>query len=96
MKDSHLTVRLPRELARALGKWARERGVAKSVLVREAVAGYLAPPPATDAGVRVVTAAEAAVRWKRIPRLSPDDSTTFAADIAAAVRAVPPPRTAWE
>ena len=41
--DGQLTFRLPRDLTRALEKEARRRGVARSVLVREAVQAYLAP-----------------------------------------------------
>jgi predicted DNA-binding protein len=42
--DSQMTLRLPRELDRALGRRAKERGVAKSQLVREALARYIAEP----------------------------------------------------
>ncbi len=41
--DSQITLRLPRDLARALARRAKERRVPKSQLVREAVAQYLAP-----------------------------------------------------
>jgi hypothetical protein len=40
--DAQITLRLPRELARALARRARERGVPKSRLVREALESYLA------------------------------------------------------
>ncbi|MBI4419323.1 MAG: ribbon-helix-helix protein, CopG family [Gemmatimonadetes bacterium] len=52
MKDQ-LTFRIPRELARALARTARARGVPRSQLVREALAEYLpaqenpSPPGAT-------------------------------------------------
>ncbi len=42
MKDDQLTLRLPRDLAKALAERARERGAAKSQLVREALEAYLA------------------------------------------------------
>jgi metal-responsive CopG/Arc/MetJ family transcriptional regulator len=42
--DSQITLRLPRELARALAKCAKARGVPKSQLVREAVMKYVAEP----------------------------------------------------
>ena len=48
MKEDQLTLRLPRELARALAQQARERGVPKSQLVREALQAYLAGPPTDD------------------------------------------------
>lgn len=40
--DEQVTFRIPRELARALARQARERGVPKSQLVREALRGFLA------------------------------------------------------
>jgi len=47
--DSQITLRLPKELARALTKRAKARGVPKSQLVREAVARYVAEPePLSD------------------------------------------------
>lgn len=48
MKDDQLTLRLPRSLARALSRQARERGLPKSQLVREALQAYLAGGPASD------------------------------------------------
>lgn len=87
MKDEHLTLRVPAELARALARWARARGVAKSHVAREAVAAYLDPPPA--ASVRTVAAAELAVRWAAMPRLLPDEALALADDLAAARAALP-------
>ena len=49
MKDTQLTLRLPRELQRVLARHARARGVPKSQLVREALQAYLAQGP--EAGV---------------------------------------------
>lgn len=48
MKDDQLTFRLPRELARALTRRARERRVPKSQLVREVLQAYLTGAPAPD------------------------------------------------
>jgi predicted DNA-binding protein len=45
VKDAQVTFRLPRRLARALARRARERGVPKSHLVREVLEAYLLPPP---------------------------------------------------
>jgi hypothetical protein len=42
--DAQLTLRLPRDLARALARQARARGVPRSQLVREAVAKYVTEP----------------------------------------------------
>ena len=44
MKEAQLTLRLPRELAREIARRARQRGVPKSQLVREALQAYLAVP----------------------------------------------------
>jgi predicted DNA-binding protein len=46
--DEQTTFRLPPALARALARRARERGVPKSQLVREALERYLAQPPVPD------------------------------------------------
>lgn len=48
--DTQTTIRLPRRLADALDRLARERGVPKSQLIREALDRYLAEPvgPAPD------------------------------------------------
>ena len=97
MKDDHLTLRLPRELARALARWARERGVAKSQAVREAVARYLSSGAGSaEAPARTVTAAVLAARWPQLPRLTPDESADFSRDIAGAREALPEARDAWE
>jgi hypothetical protein len=40
--DEQVTVRLPRAMAQALARQAKARGVKKSLVVREAVAAYLA------------------------------------------------------
>lgn len=97
MKDDHLTLRLPRELARALARWARERGVAKSHAVREAVARYLSSGAvAPDAPAKTVTAAGLAARWPQLPRLTTDEAADFGRDVDRARGAVPEARDAWE
>jgi len=94
MKDTYLTLRLPRALARALAQWSRTHGVPKSAMVREAVAAYMAPPaPAPET---VVTAGELATRWGTLPRLAPGDAAAFERDIAASRGALPPPKSAWD
>jgi ribbon-helix-helix CopG family protein len=93
MKEEHLTLRLPGELARALARWARAHRVPKSHAVREAVANYLAPPALDPPRL---TARELASRWRNLPRLSPEEATEFADDIAAARGALPRVRDAWE
>jgi predicted transcriptional regulator len=46
---SQTSIRLPPEMLRALSKLARQRGVPKSQLVREAIEQYLASAPAGNA-----------------------------------------------
>jgi hypothetical protein len=95
MKDAHLTLRLPDVLARALARSARERGVAKSHLAREAVAQYLVPQ-ATRPGERMVRAADLARHWGTLPRLTVAEATDFAKELNRARKAVPAPKAAWE
>lgn len=95
MKPDHLTLRLSRELSKALARWARERGVPKSQLAREAVARYLAPADSAGAApARSVTAAEVANRWALLPRLTPDEASSLASELEAARRSLPDP-TPW-
>lgn len=89
MKDSHVTLRLPGALARTLARWAKQHGVAKSQVVREAVAAYLRTGP--TAVSRTVTAADLAEQWRDLPRLTPDEAAAFSADLAEARDALPPP-----
>jgi hypothetical protein len=93
MRDSHLTVRISAELARALDRWARARGLARSHLVREAVAAYLhgaGAPPAPE-----TTASDLAERWGAMPRLTADEARAFGEDLQKARAALPAPR-AWD
>ena len=94
MKDTHLTLRLPQELARALAKWARDHGLPKSQVAREAVARYLSPAPAVRE-VRRVTALELAERWPGLPRLTPEEAAAFDTDIAASRAALPAVAPPW-
>lgn len=93
MKDSHVTLRLPGALARTLARWAKQRGMAKSQVVREAVAAYLRTGPTTVA--RTVTAADLAEQWETLPRLVPEEAAMFDADLAEARGALPLPDQ-WE
>ena len=94
MKDTHLTLRLPRELARALAQWARAHGLPKSQVAREAVARYLSPA-STARESRRVTAFELAERWPSLPRLTPEEVAAFDADIAASRKALPAVAPPW-
>ena len=96
MKDSHLTLRLPAELARALARKARALGVPKSQMAREAVARYLVPATAESNRMPRVSAREFAARWAPLPRLEPAEADAFAADIAAGREALPAIDIPWE
>ena len=93
---SHITLRLPADLARALSRLARTRRVPKSAIVREAVAQYLAPTAPPEGRPAGVTARKLAARWRSIPHLTPGEAAELAADIAAAREALPPVIPAWE
>lgn len=97
MNDSHLTLRLPADLAWALARWARERGVPKSHVAREAVARYLAPSPSPlpDERRARITARALAARWPSVPRLTAEEAGAFEADIAAGREALPAVRPPW-
>jgi hypothetical protein len=47
--DSQFTLRLPAPLARAVARLARQRGVLRSQVVREALEAYLDAPAGPDA-----------------------------------------------
>jgi hypothetical protein len=95
MKDDHITLRLPRALARAVARWASDRGIAKSQVVREAVARYLEPHSTLPAAPAVGgTAADLLTVWSRRPALSPEDARALADDVDEA-RRLPAPRAPW-
>ena len=94
MKNSHLTLRLPADLARALARWAREHGVPKSQVAREAVTRYLVP--ASAARTPPFTAGDLADRWALLPRLTPEEAKALGADIEAGRGALLPVRAPWE
>jgi metal-responsive CopG/Arc/MetJ family transcriptional regulator len=49
MKDNQITLRLPAQLARLVTRYARERGIPKSQVVREAIQAYLTNAPTDPA-----------------------------------------------
>jgi hypothetical protein len=95
MKDTHLTLRLPLDLAQKLDRAAELRGTAKSGLVREAVAHYLvagkqrpdAPP---------LLAGEFAAIWDALPHLTIAEAGELDADVRRAGEALPLPVDPWE
>jgi hypothetical protein len=96
MKDSHLTLRLPADLARALARRARSLGLPKSHIAREAVARYLVPVTAEKDPPVGISARALLERWGNLPRLAPDEAETFAADIAESRESLPAVRSPWE
>ena len=95
MKEAHLTLRLPDELARSLELAADARGVAKSMVVREAVAVYLAGR-LPRAVVQAARARDLARLWTDTPSLGPEAGDAFAKDIETARDALAPPDNRWE
>jgi hypothetical protein len=95
MKDSHLTLRLPADLARALARFARGRGASKSQVAREAVVRYLAPSSAPVDRPKGIPAAALAERWRALPRLTPEEARALETDIVAARAGLPPVQTPW-
>ena len=97
MRDMHLTLRLTRDLARAVSRWAKAHGVAKSQVVREAVASYVGGSTAGSGPAEpalVVTGRMAAARWSSLPHLTADEAGGLAGGIAASrtsLRNVTPP-----
>ena len=96
MKDSHLTLRIPAELARALARKAKALGIPKSQMAREAVARYLVPATDDETPTRDVSARAFAARWRAMPRLEPNDAKDFAADLEESRITLPPIRSPWE
>lgn len=95
MKESHLTLRLSADLARALARFARGRGVPKSQVAREAVARYLAPAAEPATRPAPVSARAVAARWRALPRLTPQEAGDLESDIQVARAALPAPRSPW-
>jgi metal-responsive CopG/Arc/MetJ family transcriptional regulator len=72
--EDQLTLRIPKQLAQALARSARERGVPKSQVVREALREYLGQTPG---------AADRATLLRRLEAyrgIAPLDSKAIAAD----------------
>lgn len=99
MRDMHLTLRLSRDLARAVSRWAKTHGVAKSQVVREAVASYVGaatsdPTPAEHPDA--LTARAASLRWASLPHLSAEEAGGLAGGIAASRTSLPRIAPSWE
>ena len=96
VKDDHLTLRLPAELARALARWARVRRISKSEVARDAVERYLTGFTAPPEAVPRLTARALAARWPSLPRLAPEEAAELGTDIAAGRAELPAVRPPWE
>lgn len=95
MKDSHITLRVSDDLAQTLERAAEARGIAKSMLVREAVARYLTDtPPARSSPPMTLDAFIA--HWRTLPRLSTEEAESYANDMEAARDELLPLRDPWE
>lgn len=95
MKNSHLTLRLPADLGEALDARATQDRTAKSQVVREAVARYLAGDVPAHPDQRRVPARVLAERWEHLPHLTPEDAADFAKDLTRAGDAMPLPESPW-
>lgn len=81
MKEAHLTLRLPVDLARALEREAAARRVPKSLLVREAVSSYLIGP-APRVETVPVTARDVARLWDPVPPATAQGDRALVSDVA--------------
>jgi len=99
MRDMHLTLRLSRDLARAVSRWAKAHGVAKSQVVRDAVANYVGATSAASAPLEHdagLTARDASHRWASLPHLSVEEAGGLAGGIAASRTSLPRVTPPWE
>ena len=94
MSDTPLSVRLPAELAESLDRRAADRGVGRSMVVREAVASYLTSVPAPNP-VRLMPVAAFLAAWPTAPKLSAEESAAFAADLHAHADSLGPLDDPW-
>ena len=94
MKDTLLSVRIPSDLADAIDHRAAERGVGRSVMVREAVAAYLTSRPA-PAPVIAMPLEAFLVALTTAPRLSADEAASYEEDLRVACAELPPLHDPW-
>jgi hypothetical protein len=96
MKDAHLTLRLPDALATELERVADERGVPKSMVVREAVSRYLVEPtPVATPNTLGASGAELAEFYRNRPRVSPEDAAQYERAIRETLESMPPLDDPW-
>lgn len=95
MEPTHITLRIPDDMAVALASRARARDLPRSQVVREALALYLSAGP-TRSAPPLTTASDFAARWANLPRLTPAEVTDLESDITASRDALPKTRAPWE
>lgn len=93
MADTPLSVRLPSELTDALDRRAAERGVGRSMVVREAVATYLTAAPTST--IRLMPVAAFLEIWPSAPKLSSEEAAAYAADLRADRESLGPVDDPW-
>lgn len=94
MNDTHITLRLSSAINKIIEKLSHERGVAKSQIVREAVATYVRPSSVSARSQ--VTGVELAARWPTLPRLGESELADFESEIAAARSEIPVAKNRWK
>lgn len=94
MNEKLISLRLPKALERQLARAAAARDIAKSSLVREAVAAYLGARTSAQE-VPVMRASDVVKLWESLPSLTSDERAAFADDIDDARRGLREPRDPW-
>jgi len=94
MTDTHLTLRITGDLAKALARMADARSIPKSRLVRDAIAHYLAAGTQRS-GEPPLLAGDLMQLWDALPHLAIDEATQFDTDLRQARAALAPPDDAW-
>jgi len=95
MKNAHLTLRLPDDLAKELERIAEARSIPKSGLVREAVAQYLVAGQQRPEA-RPLLAGEFARIWEALPHLTIAEAENLDADVRRDRATLLPPDVPWE
>lgn len=94
MNRTHLTLRIPDDLATALERLTESRGVPKSGLVREAVAQYLVAGK-TRLEVPPLRARDFMLMWDALPHLTVAEAAGLDADLTRARSDLLPPGDPW-
>ena len=96
MKNEHVTLRLSRDLAHALGRTAKELGIPKSQAARDALSRYLSlPGTEPEEEEDRLPARQLASKWQRLPRLTATEAADFSRDLGRARRTLPESAGPW-